>query len=63
MAAQLRTEFAAHESADRANTIFGFARQLKRLADEHDLAVLCINQVSKRETQPSVVSWNNGYVP
>lgn len=45
MAAQLRSEFEVHESAARANTIFGFARQLKRLAGEHDLAVLCINQV------------------
>ena len=46
MAAQLRSEFEAHESMARANTIFGFARQLKRMASEHGLAVLCINQVA-----------------
>jgi RecA/RadA recombinase len=45
MAAQFRTEFAVEEAADRSNTIFGFARLLKFLADRHDLAVLCINQV------------------
>lgn len=46
MAAQFRMEFLADETMDRSNIIFGFARQMKRLADEHDFAVLCINQVS-----------------
>lgn len=45
MAAQFRTEFAVEETTDRSNTIFGFARQLKMLADEHSLVMLAINQV------------------
>ena len=48
MAALFRVEFTASQTAQRAHLLRAFGAQLRRLSNEYNAAVVCVNQVSCR---------------
>ena len=46
LAALFRVEFTAAQAAQRAHLLRAFGAQFRRLSDDYNAAVICVNQVS-----------------